>query len=223
MSLTIVEKDLEANYGMEAPPDYEPRYNIAPQQDLTVITDLDADQMRWQNWGLRPHWVDDPNDWGHPINARAETVAERPSFRSAFQERRCLVLADGFYEWQGDRSPKRPYRIRRADDEPFAFAGLWESWSDNGDELETVTIITTEANDVVEPIHERMPVMLEADEEEVWLEAEDPDKLHGLLNPYPDELTDTYEISSAVNNPDNDSPEVIEPLGHNQSGLGQFG
>lgn len=120
------------------------------------------------NWGIRPHWIDDPNDWSHPITARAETVAEKPSFRGAFEERRCLVLADGFYEWKGSRGAKTPYRIERGDDEAFAFAGLWETWSSNGDELETVTIITTESNDLMESIHDRMPVILDESDERRW-------------------------------------------------------
>ena len=223
MSLFKPSKEIGVRFGVEPGRDYTPRYNIAPQQRLDVVTDLDVDEMDRFQWGLRPHWVDDPDDWGHPINARAETVDSKPSFRAAFAERRCLVVADGFYEWQGESGKKRPYRVHRADDDLFAFAGLWESWGENGDELQTVTIITTEPNDTMEPIHDRMPVMLEPDDEARWLEEDDPAELKAMLDPYPDELTDAYEISTKVNSPSNDSPDIIEPLGHGQSGLGQFG
>lgn len=216
-------RGLEDYFGAKVPYSYTPRYNIAPRDELDVVPNDDRENFRRQQWGLRPHWVDDPDKWNHPINARAETVAEKPSFRDAFSKRRCLVAADGFYEWKGKRGSKQPFRVQRADGEPFAFAGLWESWGDNGDELQTVTIITTEPNSMVEYIHNRMPVMLEKDEHTIWLESDDEDELLAMLDPYPAELTDAYEISTAVNNPSNDSPEIIEPLDHGQSGLGEFG
>lgn len=154
------------------------------------------------------------------VEDRAETVAEKPSFRTAFNERRCLVPADGFFEWQGARGSKQPFHVERPDDDLFVFVGLWESWGENGDEFNPVAIITTEPNDNIEPIHDRMPVSLEQDEEKVWLEEEDLDELQALLDPYPSEETDAYEISTAVNNPENDSAKMLEPLGHGQAGLG---
>ena len=223
-SLFAPKPDLENRFDISIEYQFEPRYNIAPQDDLDVVPNDDPEHARQMNWGIRPHWVDDPRAWSHPINARAETVASKPSFRSAFEKRRCLVLADGFYEWKGSRGNKQPYRIERADDGPFAFAGLWETWGGNGDgdELETVTIITTKPNDLMEPIHDRMPVILDKPDERRWLEEDDTDELQSMLDPYPDGQLDAYEIATKVNDPDNDSPDIIEPLGHDQSGLGQF-
>jgi putative SOS response-associated peptidase YedK len=222
MSLFNPQPEIERRFSAEFTEEWSPRYNIAPQQDLAVIQNDAPEEINQLKWGLIPHWVDDPDDWPKPINARAETVSEKASFREAFEKRRCLVLADGFYEWKGTRGSKQPYRIERVNDEPFAFAGLWETWSSNGDSLETVTIITTEPNSVMEPIHDRMPVMLEQDEEEAWLKGEDPHELEAMLDPYPSEQTDAYEITTAVNNPENDSLEVIAHNGDGQSGVEEF-
>jgi putative SOS response-associated peptidase YedK len=224
MSLFEPPPEIERRFSAEFTEDWTPRYNIAPGQDLAVIRNESLEAIDQLQWGLVPHWVDDPDDGPSPINARADSVAEKPYFRSAFDSKRCLVLADGFYEWQGQRGPKQPYRIERVDDEPFAFAGLWESWSSNGDQLDTVTIITTGPNAVMEPIHDRMPVMLEPEDEDRWLQADDPDELQALLDPYPDELLDAYSISKRLNDPGNDSPDVIDPVDvGEQSGLGEFG
>ena len=149
------------------------------------------------------------------INARAETLAERPSFRTALARRRCLVLADGFYEWRRSGNVKRPMRIVLRSGELFAFAGLWESWRDpDGDIIQSCTIITTEANDLVRPIHDRMPVILPREMEPFWLDhdVQDPTTLAQVLVPYPSELMDTYVVSSLVNRPGNDGPEVSVPV-----------
>lgn len=216
---------LEDRFDARADFAYEPRYNIAPSQDLAVIRNTTPETITQQNWGLLPSWADDPEDAPRPINARAETVAEKPMFRSAFEDRRCLVLADGFYEWQGERGSKQPYRVVREDLEPFAFAGLWERWEGNGDNddvLETVTIITTEANEVVEPVHDRMPVMLDRGDEEIWLNGGDAETLQDVLDPYPAAELRAYPVSKRVNDPSFDDPEVVVDIGE-QRGLDEFG
>ena len=146
------------------------------------------------------------------INARAETVAEKPAFRNALKKRRCLVLADGYYEWQKTPAGKRPFRIIMHSGEPFAMAGLWETWNDpKGNVVPSCTIITTAANDFLSPIHNRMPVILPRESEEMWLDSgvEDPASLIGILAPYPEECMDAYEVSTIVNYARNDGPEVI--------------
>ena len=174
-------------------------------------------------WGLLPSWVDDPEDSPRPINARSETAHEKPMFRSAFKERRCLVLSDGFLEWKRRRGSKQPYRIERADGNSFAFAGLWETWGHNGDFLETCTILMTDANEVVGEVHDRMPVMLEPDDIDIWLGDGGPDAWQSVLDPYPDDFLTTFPVSRRVNDPSNDSSAVLEPIDiGEQSGLGDF-
>ncbi len=226
---SVVEERFDAAFQDE----FVPRYNIAPRQDLYAVTNERPEAIDTLEWGLLPGFVDDPDDSPRPINARAETVADKPYFRDAVGKRRCLVLADGFYEWTGDRGSKEPYRIQRRDEQPFAFAGLWENWSSgdgDGDgagtdaddastpTLRTLTIITTDANDVVEPIHDRMPVILAEDEEDRWLDGGD---LH-VLDPFEADPLEAYPVSKTVNSPANDSPEVIEPLDTEQSGFDAF-
>ena len=194
-----------------------PSYNIAPTQQVVAITSDEGDQNRAElmRWGLVPFWAKDPSIGSRMINARAETLAEKPSFRNAFKKRRCLVLADGFYEWKRDAGRKRPMRITVAREEPFAFAGLWESWGqDEGNALLTCTIITTSANGFMEPIHDRMPVILPRDAEEAWLdpETEDVGALSELLLPYPSDQMHAHEVSTLVNSPHNNSPECIAPV-----------
>ena len=166
-------------------------------------------------WGLIPSWAKDSSVGNRLINARAETVAERNSFRSAFVRRRCLVLADGFYEWQRVGNAKRPMRIVMKSGEPFAFAGLWDSWRDpNGEIVRSCTIITTEANELLHPIHNRMPVILPRDLESFWLDndVEDRDALSNVMVPYQSAEMEAYEVSSLVNRPGNNQPEVVLPV-----------
>lgn len=196
----------------------EMRYNIAPQQDAPVVVfDQGGRQLRMMRWGLVPFWAREASIGNRMINARGETVAEKPSYRKPFQRSRCLVLADGFYEWKkGEgKGRKTPMRILRKDREPFAFAGLWETWKGQaGQPLHTFTIITTEANSMMKDIHDRMPVILEAGEEPLWLGEEkvSVEQLHCLLDPYPDELLTAYQVPRVVNNPANDTPECIEEV-----------
>ena len=163
-------------------------------------------------WGLIPHWAKDPGIGSRMINARAETVAEKPAFRDALRRRRCLVLADGFFEWQRTDRAKRPMRIVMRSGEPFAFAGLWSVWKDpNGNRVPSCAIITTEANGLLRPIHDRMPVILARDAEEFWLDggAIDPGALGGVLAPFTADAMEAYEVSTLVNSAANNHPGVI--------------
>lgn len=200
---------------------YTPRYNIAPGANLSVITNKAPDRIDHYRWGLLPPWRENPTEG--LINARAETVAEKQAFKAAWETRPCLVLSSGFYEWQSrGGGSKQPYRVHREADPAFAIAGLWDVWDGNNESIACVTILTTESNDLMEPIHDRMPVILPQAAESTWLEA-GPATRADLCQPYPDlDLTAT-EISTRVNNPENDDPAVIEPLDHEQAGLGDFG
>ena len=194
-----------------------PRYNIAPTQEVAVVPNNGEKRMQYFRWGLIPSWAKDPKIGNRMINARSETLAEKPSFRTAYKRRRCLVLADGYYEWrgEGDGGPKTPYYIRMESEKPFAFAGLWESWRQAGEDasLQSCTIITCPPNEMLERIHHRMPVILEEEEYDVWLNPAEqaPAELNHLLKPYPAEEMTTYAVSRLVNQPKNDSPECILP------------
>ncbi|MXY97357.1 MAG: SOS response-associated peptidase [Gemmatimonadetes bacterium] len=191
---------------------FERRYNIAPTQEVLTVVGGEKRRGGFMRWGLIPHWAKDSKIGSRMINARAETVAEKPSFRTALRRRRCLVLADGFYEWQRVGKNKRPMRIVLRSGEPFAFAGLWSVWRDpNSNRVPSCTIITTAANDQLSPIHDRMPVILPRDLEELWLDTrvDDPSALDSILTPYPGDEMDAYEVSPLVNSAANNQPEVI--------------
>ena len=195
---------------------YSPRYNIAPTQPVLAVTNSEGRRASYMRWGLIPSWAKSASVGNRLINARAETVAERNSFRTALIRRRCLVLADGFYEWQRAGNTKRPMRIVMSSGEPFAFADLWDAWRDlNGEIVRSCTIITTEANELLRPIHNRMPVILPPGMESFWLdhEVEDSGVLSSTLVPHPGEEMEAYEVSSLVNRPGNDSPEVVVAVG----------
>jgi putative SOS response-associated peptidase YedK len=197
-------------------PESVPRYNVAPTQPVAAIRLSESGQreLTFFRWGLIPSWSKDINIGSRLINARSETVAEKPSFRAAFKRRRCLIPADGFYEWQKQNGGKQPMYIHPVDERPFAFAGLWEVWRDaEGSELQTCTILTTEPNELMAPIHNRMPVILEAADYDMWLHP-DPDPEQGLhlLRPYAAEKMAAYPVSTFVNNPRNDSSQCIEPI-----------
>jgi len=202
--------------------EYVPNYNVDPSDGLLTITNQDTETVDVREWGFIPEWADDPHDVPNPINARAEKVQDSGMYRSAFENKRCLVVADGFYEWQGTRGSKQPYRVCRADRAPFAFAGIWSEWTANGDARETVAILTTEPNEVVAEIHDRMPVMLEPSEESPWLTGSVDDAL-SVLDPYPATELEAYPVSTQVNNPETDSPDLLEPIDiGEQSGLDDF-
>ena len=192
---------------------YAPGYNIAPTQNVLTVVGGESRRGGYMRWGLIPLWAKDMSIGSRMINARSETVAEKPSFRNALRRRRCLVLADGFYEWQRVGKSKRPMRIVMRSGEPFAFAGLWETWRDpEGTVIPSCTIITTTPNDLLRPIHNRMPVILPRDIEDFWLDesVDDPAALTSVLTPYPDDAMEAYEVSSLVNSVANKGPEVIE-------------
>jgi len=221
---------------------HEPRYNAAPRQSLPVITDAKPGTVRHVEWGLVPSWADSRDRGGH-INARAETLSETASFRDAFRQEdgdlaagRCLVPADGFYEWVEVNGHKQPYRVTLADEEPFAMAGLWTQWrppttqtgldsfAGSGDPdgetvVETFAIVTTEPNDLVADLHDRMAVVLPAEEERRWL-RESAEEIGDLLAPYPADGMRAYPVSQTVNDPSNDSPDLVEAVGgeHPESG-----
>jgi putative SOS response-associated peptidase YedK len=204
--------------GAASAPNLPPRYNICPTQDVPVVRAGAAAgrELVMMRWGLVPAWSKDAAIGSRLINARAETVAEKPSFRSAYKSRRCLIPADGFYEWlKPESGPKQPYRITLAGGAPFAMAGLWERWekAPDGTALETCTIITTAANEFVRPIHHRMPLILGATVHDAWLDAATPpDILSALPNPY-DGALEAHAVSTRVNNPRNDDDACIEPPG----------
>jgi Uncharacterized conserved protein len=205
-------------FGLDAAPEeLPPRYNIAPSQLVAVVRR--TEKANWElamlRWGLVPRWAKAPDSGYRMINAKAETLAERPAFRAAFRLRRCLIPASGFFEWKREDTRKQPYYIRRKNGEPFAFAGLWEHWTGkDGDIIESCTIITTAANAYLRLLHDRMPVILAPDAHALWLNPSlhDPADLEPLLRPcHPDEIT-AYPVGLRVNSPKNDTPDLIDPL-----------
>ena len=205
---------LQRAFGFSELPNLQPRYNVAPTQAVPIIRRKEGSgrELTMVRWGLVPFWAKDLKIGSQLINARAETVTSKPAFRAAFAKRRCLVPADGFYEWQKREGSKlkQPMLIRRRDAAPFAFAGLWESWRGPDGEVQTCTIVTTEANAVLSPIHNRMPVVLEPGAYDRWLDPEQPSA--ELLLPCPDEWLEAFPVSTQVNNVRNDAAELIEPL-----------
>lgn len=201
-------------------PQFAPRYNICPTQMVACIrqSESGAREAVELRWGLVPFWSKDLKIGARMINARSETVASKPAFRAAFKSRRCLVIADGFYEWKKIGKAKQPYYISRADKNPFCMAGLWESWTDksdpNAESIETCTVITTTANDIMQPLHDRMPVILEKDNYDFWLDKEfkDKEKLEEVLVPYAADELQTYPVSTFVNKAGNDESKCIEEV-----------
>ena len=193
-----------------------PRYNVAPTQEVPVLFVQEAQRvLEVMRWGLIPPWAKDPAIGSRMINARAETAAQKPSFRSAFRSRRCLLAADGFYEWKKVGSVKQPMYIRVDEGKPFALAGLYEIWSpDQTDRIVSCTILTSEANTLLKSIHPRMPVILPHEHHEAWLDSSlsDPAKLQPMLRPFDAARMDAYPVSKYVNSPGNDSPECVAPL-----------
>jgi putative SOS response-associated peptidase YedK len=209
---------LVAQFDLLEIPLWKPRYNIARTQDVLVVVRDPAHlhrQARRHRWGLIPPWANDPGIGSRMINARAETVATKPAFRKALKERRCLLLADGFYERQRQGGRKQPFYIRLRDGRPFAFAGLWEHWErPDVPPLDTCTILTTTSNDLVGGIHHRMPVILAPGDYDLWLDPgiQEVQRPQPLLCPYPAEEMTADPVSTRANNPANDSPECLEPV-----------
>lgn len=205
-------EELSERFNVQPPEiDFAPRYNGAPGQDMLVITSETPKEISLLHWGLVPSWAKDPKIGNRMINARAETLGEKPSFRHAFKQKRCLVLADGFFEWDKKGEDKTPYYIYLKEHKPFAFAGLYEHWKDDkGKELNTFTIITTKANKLVGKIHDRMPVILQENKEKEWLNLETKiEDLKMLLKPFSTKDMEDYPISTLVNSPRNNFPEIL--------------
>jgi len=204
---------LAERFHLPTAPLLTPRYNVAPGQPVHAIR-VAGDGVRESvslHWGLVPAWSPEPRTAYSTINARAETVAEKPTYRSAFRRRRCLIPADGFYEWRKMEKRKQPYCIAPTDGQPVAFAGLWERWERDSQILESCTILVTAANAVIAPIHDRMPVILDPDDEALWLDpaVNDPAVLQPLLAPCPSERLQIWPVATAVNMPRNNGPELM--------------
>jgi putative SOS response-associated peptidase YedK len=200
----------------DLPEDFVPRYNVAPTQPVAVSRDFNSHHVEWMRWGLVPFWAKDASIGVRMINARSETLLEKPSFRDAFMKRRCLILADGFYEWQkfSNKQPSIPHYFTLADKKPFFFAGLWDQWqSPEGEKLITCTIITGEANEVVRPIHGRMPVVFDASTAWSWIDpSAQTALLQNMLRPYPADKMNEYQVCTMVNQAAVESPQLIEKL-----------
>lgn len=234
-SLLLSADNLANRFNVTVPESYQPRYNAAPGQSLPVITDEEPGAVRQQEWGLIPPWADSTDEGGY-INARGETLEEKPSFRDAFRQEstgtlqvgRCLVPADSFYEWTDLDGTTQPFRVTLTEERPFAMAGLWAQYqpettqtdlgaftgggeTDNADVIESFTIVTTTPNEVVEQLHHRMAVVLDPADEKRWLQ-EPVSEVADLLGPYPSTAMDVYPVSTAVNDPANDAPAVVEPI-----------
>ena len=199
---------------LNVPEGLQGRYNVAPTQPVAVVPNDGKNQLDFYLWGLIPSWAKDPEIGSRMINARAETLADKPSFRTAFRRRRCLVLADGFYEWRAEPGSKhkRPIYFRLKSGKVFGFAGLWENWhSPDGSEILSCTIITTGPNDLVREVHNRMPAILPEEAYSMWLDPgeQDPQALYPLLQPYRASEMTAYPVSTMVNSPENESPELI--------------
>ncbi len=215
-TLTVSASVLAEVFAVDVP-ELRPRYNVAPTQTMGVVRlgRDDAPSWREARWGLIPSWAKDPTIGNRLINARAETAADKPSFRAAIRRRRCLVPADGFYEWRRSPDGKVPHLVRFADGRPFAFAGLWERWRDaDGATVDSYTILTTRPNELVAGLHDRMPVILPPEVHDEWLAPAEieRDRLEALLAPHPPAGMETYPVSRRVNSPANDDPECVRPV-----------
>lgn len=203
---------VQQEFNLAELPTLASRFNIAPSQPVPVITNESPSELTIVQWGLIPSWAKDPKMAFKMINARSETAHEKPSYRSAFKRRRCLIPTTGFYEWIKTEGGKQPYFIHRNDKEVFAFAGLWEVWRNpEGDEVWTCTVLTTDANEKISHLHHRMPVILEGDAREAWLDdASDLGELRAILQPFDSNKIDYYPVSKSVNNVRNDNPTLLE-------------
>ena len=205
-------------FNLDEVPSLMPRYNIAPTQDVAVVRpkmEGEGRELAMLHWGLIPSWAKERKMASRMINARSETVAEKPAFRRAFRSRRCLIPADGFYEWQQKAYRKQPYYIHMEDRQPFALAGLWERWQSNGGQpIESCTIITTDASELLWPVHPRMPVVLPQETYDLWLnpKVQETERLLALLRPYPSKEMAMYPVSTLVNHAGNEDPRCIEPM-----------
>jgi len=217
-TLSAPADEIASLFDLVTMPDIPPRFNVAPTQEtavVRVIAPREPRRLDLLRWGLIPYWADDPAIGNRMINARSESVADKPAFRHSFRRQRCLIATDGFYEWKKSGKLKQPFHIRRKDRRPFAFAGLWERWKDPaGKLLDTFTILTTDANELIQPLHDRMPVILDRKDFDLWLDpaVSDPARLQPLLAPAPGDSMETVPVSRTVNSPAYDAADCIEPL-----------
>ncbi len=210
-------KTLSKNFDFDQDDDvlFEPKYNITPGQNAPIIIKEETRKCAIMRWGLVPSWSNDPLIGFQMINARGETVAQKPSFKNSLRKRRCIVPSNGFYEWKKlDNKTKTPYYIKMKNNKPFGFAGLWDTWNKDGANLTTFTIITTSPNELIKPIHDRMPVILKKEDEDLWLnpDIQNSDVVLHLLKPFSSDDMETYEISTYVNNPRNEGEKCIVPV-----------
>ncbi len=216
-TLQIPPELLAEIFGLLEIPVFPARYNIAPTQQVAVVrsTGNDHNRLDFLRWGLIPSWAKDPSIGSRMINARSETVHEKPAFRHGIKFSRCIVVASGFYEWKEEDKRKVPLYVRLKDGSPMCFAGLWDHWkSPEGENIESCTILTTSSNRLISTLHDRMPVILHREEYPLWLDREvtDPEKLKQLYQPYPADPMEMYPVSPLVNSPHNESPELIKPI-----------
>ena len=215
-TLTVTPEVLRALFGYSEQPNFPPRFNIAPTQPIAIVRLMDGKrQFALVRWGLLSSWVKDPKAFTLLINARGETAADKPAFRAAMKRRRCLIPADGFFEWQVLGGRKQPFYVRAKSGSPFAFAGLWETWEGpNGEELETAAIVTTRANKTLSAINDRMPVVVPPEAFDFWLDGAkvDATTAAALIAPAPENIFEAYPVSTDVNRVTNDNPKLIEPL-----------
>ena len=211
-SFSPLAKIIEDRFDVKVDSTYKPRYNCAPSQQLAIISHDDPDVLSYYRWGLIPFWAKDAKIGNRLINAKSETIHEKPAFRNSFRRKRCLVLSDGFYEWKKiSAKEKIPYRIHLSNEELFSMAGIWDSWKDPaGNEIRAFSILTTRPNKLMENIHQRMPLILDRIGENNWLRATDPESLFPLFDPFPSEKMTAYPVSKLVNSPTNDSPDLFK-------------
>ena len=213
-SFSPLSKIIEDRFDVKVDSNYKPRYNCAPSQNLAVISNFDPGSLSYFRWGLIPFWARDPKIGYRMINAKAETITEKPSYKNAFRRKRCLVLSDGFFEWKkvGEKE-KTPYRILLKEESLFSMAGIWDAWkNEEGEIINSFSIITTVPNDLMMNIHDRMPVILHPADESKWLGDTAPEVLLELLRPFPAEKMTAYPVSKLVNSPVNDRPEILDPV-----------
>jgi putative SOS response-associated peptidase YedK len=215
-SITTAPEAMRRLFGYQEQPNFPPRYNVAPTQPIPIVRLSEGKrQYALVRWGLLPAWVKDPRTFSLLVNARGESVLDKPAFRNAMKRRRCLIPADGFYEWKNEGKLRRPFYVRLKDGAPMALAGLWETWTGpNGEEMETAVIVTTQANCMLSALHDRMPVIVPPAAFDFWLDCSNVDALTAaaLFTPTPENSLQVHEVSAAVNKVANDTPELIEPV-----------
>ena len=214
-AVTTAPEAMRALFRYLEQPSFPPRHNVAPTQPVAIVRMAEGNrEFALMRWGLIPGWVKDPRGFSLLINARGESLLDKPAFRNAMKRRRCLFPADGFYEWKRDGERRQPWFVRLKSGQPMAFAGLWETWSGpNGEEMETAAIVTTTASRSIAHIHDRMPVIVAPEAFDFWLDPNvDARTAAAVIAPAPDAALQAYEVSSAVNRTANDSPSLLEPL-----------